>query len=551
MIRHANIHASAVALLAFALSAGLMAPPQARAAPAEPLNVVVILTDDQRWDTLWATNAIRRLAATGATFSNAFISNPVCGPARASFLSGGFRSENTGALSNSVTLGTPFNGNNTLGLPFWKAGYETLFVGKYLNGVSKRQVPPGWSRWNASSGAVNGYFRFDAYEGSSGNGWGTARPTAVRQYATYYQRDAILDFLDDVGSSPFFVFWAPWAPHDSADPAPGDELKFSNYLYRGRATFETDLSDKPAWLTNARNAGWRQPSDDEFRRNQLRSMLAVDRGVKALVDKVAAMGLSDRTLFVFTSDNGYLWGEHGIGGKANPYEESIRVPLAFFGADVPQLTNNSLVLADLDLGPTLVDLAGLGPARSDGLSLRPILQGTKDRLRDSVLIESWGNGAAGSFNTWALLRTSRWKYIKQATGEEELYDLGTDPFEQESLHSRSNFADIRNNLEAQLEARKGLAIGHVWSNRLPPGKTGSRYTVRLQAWGGSGSYKWSVASGSLPDGLSLSASTGVISGVPRVAGTWQAEIRLEDGTTGTHSRTRRQQTRVHTIVIQG
>jgi len=516
----------------------------------QPPNIVVILTDDQRWDSLPSMPAVADLASRGLRFSSAFVSLPLCGPSRAAIHSGGFRASNNGVTSNNQTLSpiAEFNDRDTLATNLQSAGYQTFFTGKYLNGYRAGYVPPGWTRWiGNNTGPGTDWNNFEVTIGNS-----NANPThgsiqAISQYVTDYHRDQINAFIDTAGSGPFFVFWAAFAPHHLATPAPEDETLFSDYLYRDRAWGETDLSDKPSWILGKYRFSASKRPDDEFHRQQLRSLQAVDRGVASIVEKVSALGLADRTVFFFLGDNGYHWGEHGLSGKGLAYEESLRVPLVAFGSGIVPGVENRLVFADLDLGPTITQLAGLPSRETDGQSLRPFLQGENPQWRSSMLFESWGPRGKGPYETWAALRTDRWKYIRPATGVEELYDLINDPYEEQSLHKSAEFDVVRRALSRQLEAEKSPALK---TYTVPIGKVGTAYSAALRGWGGSGVYRWFVERGALPTGLFMDSSTGLISGTPTTVGSWTVRIRVDDGTIGTHSGRPRGQRSVYRFQVK-
>lgn len=506
---------------------------------ADRVNVVVVLTDDQRWNSLWSMPDISELASHGTRFDRAFVSYPVCGPVRASIISGGFRASNTGIISNNLSIAPfrRFNDRDTIALDLQRAGYRTLFVGKYLHGYPevKGYVPPGWTGWVGNNEGVDEpWYNFTVTKGSSGEQPGKGSLIGpIPQHVTEFHRDEILSFLDEVGSESFFVLWAAFPPHHPATPALGDEGLYSEYVHRGRGYGEEDLSDKPLWVQNpSRNPDSKRP-DDEFHRDQLRSLKQLDSSVREIVEKVEAMGEAERTIFFIVSDNGYLWGEHGLSSKGVAYEEAIRVPLVAFGGGVSDRVVNALVLADLDLAPTVRELAGLPGSRSDGESLVPFLRGETPAFRQSVFFESWGNGSDGPFATWAALRTSRWKYIEQANGEHELYDLWSDPFELQSVHLDSQYQSILYDFKNQLNAEKSLAMRPIF--RPPAGFVGLPYSLQLEAWGGSGDYRWLIESGKLPTGLQLNVTSGLVEGIPTDVGQTEVEIRVEDGTIGTHS----------------
>ena len=507
--------------------------------PGDRYNFVVILTDDQRWDTLWAMPILQaRLAARGVTFTNAFVTTPLCCPSRGNILSGGFYAHNTGVLENPGDNGGAgkLTDNDTLGTTLQQAGYRTLFVGKYLNGYGalKPYVPPGWTLWIGNNEEPGkGYTNFTVTIGSS-------TPTSpglgeivgpIQQYVTDYHRDQVLAFLDTVGSDPFMVFLAPFAPHTLATPASGDENLFSDYLYRARAYGEADLSDKPDWVKNPYRARVVKQLDDEFNRNQLRSLQAVDRAIGSIVDKIEAQGKLDRTVFIFTSDNGYLWGEHGLTQKGQPYEESIRVPLVMVMPGIPAGINNNLVAADLDLGATLFGLAGISK-QTDGKSLLPLIKDPSIPWRTELLIETWGYHE-GAYGTWAALRTNDWKYIVQSTGEKELYDLRVDPFEQESKHNDPAAAAILADLSVRLDQQKGLTMTKF---KAPPGTVNKPYRFQPTAWGGQQPYSWTIYQGILPNGLQLNKATGEVKGIPKAVGTKKVKIKVADSSVATHSK---------------
>lgn len=504
-------------------------------------NFVVLLTDDQRWDTLWAMPIVQdKLVARGVTFTNAFITTPVCCPARASILAGGFYAHNTGVLTNGRPNGSveKFNDTETLATLLQNAGYKTALVGKYLNGYNliAPYIPPGWTmftglkRWQP--GQNRNWFNFDVAMGSSGVSATQGKNVVIGQYITDFLTEQALAFLDQHGNTPFFLYLSTNAPHAPATPAPGDEALFSDFLYRDRAYGEEDRSDKPAWVTNT--SPYNTEAEDDFHRNQLRSLQAVDRAVGAIVERIEAMGKFDETVFIFTSDNGLMWGEHGLRGKGKPYEESIRVPLVVVMPGVAPRMDAHSVAVNLDIGPTLFDLAGV-EKRTDGLSLLPILQDPDAGWREDFLIENYALGSNETF-VWAGLRITRegeeWKYIEYATGEKELYDLVADPFEESSRHADTAYRDTITELAGRLEAIRGLA---VTTFEAPMGVVGQAYTFQIRHWGGREPLTWEVIQGQLPVGLALKPSSGIISGVPTQPEEQYVLIRVTDSSTTTQT----------------
>jgi arylsulfatase A-like enzyme len=449
--------------------------------------------------------------------------------------SGGFLSQNTGVLENSGPNGGArlFNDKGNLGSVMQGAGYRTMFAGKWVNGYESRgsYVPPGWSRFVGRHSYANttSWFDFRYTQGSSG-AWSSSsgQIVAANRYTTYYERDQVLDFLGTVpAGQPFFVFWSPSAPHELAMPAPEDTDAFSNFYYNGRGTSETDLSDKPRWVRQNSDP----PDDPEFIRDQLRTMLSVDRSVAAIVDRIRAMGQLDNTVFIVTSDNGYMWNEHGLWRKNKAYEESMRVSLAVVVPGVAPRNEAKLVSPSLDIGPTIYDVAGVS-RKSDGRTLLPLLRNPGTAWRSDLFVEM-NNSTLNGNAIWAGVVTNRWKYVRYWTGEEELYDLQNDPYELQSRHADASLETLKANLSAKTDARLGLAIVPV--PRFPAAYLGRSFSYRMQPWGGEAPFEWEVASGRLPPGLSINRTTGVISGTPSMRGTYQFQVRVTDSAMATQA----------------
>ncbi len=499
-------------------------------------NFVVIITDDQREDTLWAMPIVTdKLADQGITFSNSYVSMPLCAPFRASLLAGGFYSHNTGILRNVSPNGgvQKFIDDETLATHLQGIGYKTALIGKYLNEYPEISpyIPPGWTKFVTVRPHYD-WFNSNYVLGSSGE-----VPTQgeeigpVSEYITDFLKEQALDFLNQHQDSPFFLYFTPIAPHGPATPAIDDENLFSNYLYRDRAYGEEDLSDKPRWVrkiaSDHGNIFNTKEEEDEFHRDQLRSLQAVDRAVGEIIEKVEEIGKLNQTIFFFTSDNGFMWGEHGLFYKGKPYEESIRVPFIVRMPGVQPRIDDHLVIVNLDIAATIFDLSALS-RETDGLSLMPLINETNSFWREEVLIQN--------FNTWAGLRIKEgqeeWKYVEYTTGEFELYDLLNDPYEEESKHDDPAYQDIIAEKSERLAKLKGLIATFY---NLPSGKVGEEYNFQLKAWGGEEPYVWSIIDGQLPEGLVLDNVTGMISGVPVLVEEQHVSINVEDPSVATHT----------------
>jgi arylsulfatase A-like enzyme len=511
-----------VLLLSPLLATGQMTTPAT-------LNYLVIMTDDQRWDTLWAMPILHdTLIRRGVRFTQAFVTTPLCCPSRASFLSGGFYPHHTGVLDNAMPLGSArkFVDTNTLPLHLQRRGYQTALIGKYLNGYwqsLRPTIPPGWSTFVTmgvgGTAAQKSWFAYRFVQGSSGDQPGTGTETAETQYLTDALRDKALAFLSGVGETPFFLYWAPFAPHIPATPAPGDETLLAGYRYRDRGYGDTQHGDKPAPVQTRIAASRFDPaSADAVHHKQLRSLQAVDRAIGAMVDLLKSTGKLGQTVIVFLSDNGYMWGEHGLTGKTVPYDEAIRVPLVLVVPGTPPRIEDALVTANLDVPATIAALAGL-PAQGDGLSLLPLLLHPQRRLKragqtfaEEVFLEGYGQ-APGA--TWVGLRTTRYKYIEHALPgggtAPELYDLDADTYELRNQAGRVEYAAIQTQMAARVQALRGLTIPDL---PLPPYTVGVAYSFQLTAQGGQAPYVWRLTTGQLPPGLTLDPS-GLLSGTPQ------------------------------------
>lgn len=415
-----------------------------------PPDVVLIVTDDQRWDTLWAMPVVRReLVARGASFPDAFVVNPMCCPSRASILTGDY-SHTTNVYRQAPPFGRAewFDDSSTIAARLDDAGYTTGLFGKYLDGYQHDAlsgvVPPGWDRWVA--------FVHSGYEDYSLTVDGRIRSFGSRpaEYSTAVLAEEAVDFVERAEGSLFLEF-APAAPHAPALPAPGDEIGFADLEPARPPSFdEANVGDKPGWV---RDLPLLDPAAeeaiDEFRRRQYRALASVDRAVGDLLEALDRTGRLENALIVFTSDNGIHHGEHRWTRKEAPYEESIRVPMVVrwdaAGWSVPA-TPDALAL-NIDLAPTIADAVGF-PFEAEGESLLPILS-ANDRGRDDFLIEHMEG--TNPVPTYCAVRTRDRKYVRYATGEEELYDLAADPFELENLADDPRWLGALDELRVRLD----------------------------------------------------------------------------------------------------
>jgi arylsulfatase A-like enzyme len=477
--RRVVVVALAVALLALAVGetvfvASTKQSAAAGAATSRP-NIVLILVDDMAKRDLTAMPTVRSLLADkGTTFANSFTPFSLCCPDRTSILTGQY-AHNHGVLGNG-THKFPLGGyrrfttdDNTMATWLDAAGYETAFVGKYLNYYdtphAPGRVPPGWDDWHATKGVHYNVARtFD-------NG---VRHVHRSVYVTDFVTSLSVRFLERQLPRPDpLLLWAGYiAPHtgDPRDPddcvrehgqrgiaSPTPARRYRD-LFEGRplgadpSINEPRVADKPAAIRRLPVISPRlMRCLAELHQQRLESLQSVDDGVARIVGAVAAAGELDNTVFVFTSDNGYLIGQHRVlQGKALPYEPSIRVPLVVRGPGFPAGVVRRQLTASIDLAPTFAELAGATVQRDvDGVSLLPLASDPAAGAGRDIVVEAGPTSRHGPM-MYTGIRTGRYVYVEYATGERELYDLTADPYELGNLADDPAVADLQQTLAEEL-----------------------------------------------------------------------------------------------------
>ncbi len=422
------------------------APPSSPQRGTDRPNIVLILTDDQRFDSLYAMPRVQQdLVAHGVRFTNAIVSNSLCCPSRATILTGGY-SHTTKVWTNVYTSWSPFGAwpafkaagdeQGTIALALDRAGYQTGLFGKYLNDFVGPPAPAGWDRFAAFSGDHKGgsYYHYSMFVK---DGEGTHTETFGSDPADYsttvVDRKAMSFLRSTPADQPFFLYVAPFAPHAKVVPAPRDQGTWSAHHQTLRPSFdEADISDKPAYIHEqpmvpAAAAQLKFELQDE-------ALQAVDRMVGDIVDELRDSGRLDDTMLIFMSDNGIENGEHRWIYKLTPYEESIRVPLVVRYDPLTSANTISApgLVSNADIAPTIADVVGIpfdGVGTVDGVSFVPILDGSARSVRSNVLLEHLDYPGKYHVPTYCGIRTANWTYVRYGDGVEELYHLTTDPYE--------------------------------------------------------------------------------------------------------------------------
>ena len=452
------------------LSGGLCRP--AAAAGARRPNIIFVITDDQRWDSLGVTGHsfartpnIDRLAREGALFTNFFATTPLCSPSRASFLTGQYAHAHK--VTNNDRVGLDVISHTLMTFPrrLREAGYETAFVGKWHMGLDDSRRP-GFDTWVSFKG--QGIY-LDPVVNVDGRG------RQLDGHMTDWLNRWALEFVRRPHRKPFLLYLSHKALHTPYLPAKRHESLYAGARYVPPPSAADDLSGKPVLRRAVEPVDWataegvapeppesrrgRGTDRDSVVRDQLRTLAAVDEGVGALVRALKRSGQLDNTVIVYTSDNGYLLGEHGqFDNKRFAYEESIRVPLVVrYPKAVAPGTRVEALALNVDVAPTLLELAGAEPLEKvHGRSLLPLLGGRPAAWRESFLAEYFLEKVAPRTPAWQAVRTARWKYIRytELEGMDELYDLAADPHEMRNLIDDLAAQPALGEMKAELERLK-------------------------------------------------------------------------------------------------
>jgi arylsulfatase A-like enzyme len=418
---------------------------------AKKPNIVFLFSDDQRFDTIAAlgnrdikTPHLDHLVKAGFTFTHAFIMGSqmpaVCVPSRAMMLPG----RTLFHVGAAIPAKTP-----TWPEMFAKAGYVTCGVGKWHN--DRASYARSFTRGGPImfGGMTNDQFHPPVYDFDS-TGKYSGKPKVAKKHSTELYADAAIDFLRSYkGEKPFALYVAFTAPHDPRK-APGQYAKMydpdrlplpKSFLPRH------PLDNGELKIRDEKLAPW--PRTPAVVRRHLADYYAMISHLDAEVGRILAVLKETKrdgdTIIVFASDNGLAVGKHGLMGKQNLYDHSVRVPLVLSGPGVPRGKQSAALVYLFDLFPTLTDLARLkAPATVEGKSLVPILAGKKKSVRDSVF--------AAYRDVQRMVRTERWKLIHYPKiARTQLFDVAADPEETSDLSGRKEQAKRLKEMTALLK----------------------------------------------------------------------------------------------------
>ncbi len=446
-------------------------------------NIVMIVVDDLRFDEIGVgghqyleTPHIDRLAAEGAMFNQAYHVTPLCSPNRASILTGQYVSRH-GILDNTSRS----HASHRLDLfpkELQKAGYRTAHIGKWHMG-NDPTPRPGYDYWVSFSGQGKTNDP-DLYEG------GRIHP--VKGYITDIFTDRAVEFIKSSDGKPFFVYIGHKAIHPEAVqlddgtvdlsvprefiPAERHKGRYEGKTIKRRPNYgfsDQERTTKPV-IKQAldirheleKDEEWAREIDPGIAENTIRRraemMLAVNEGVGRIIETLEGLGELNNTLIMFSSENGYFYGEHGLTVERRlPYEESVRNPLLMrYPKLIEAGTEVNSPVVTIDLAPTVLDLAGVEiPKHVQGNSLIPLLSGQADRVHDAILIEFYSHENPFLWTAkldYRIVRKGKYKLIRwiRFEDEAELYDLEADPYELDNLVLKTDMAPIVEDLDEDM-----------------------------------------------------------------------------------------------------
>ena len=434
--------------------------PSAFRRPAERPNILLVTMDDASVADLAYMPRLQRLVVRQGTSFDGVAPTPICVPARASILTGQY-AHNHGSRTIFGAHGGFRSFDDSATLPVWlrKAGYDTLFVGKYLNDYgyptgSTRYVPPGWTDWR---GSLDGY----TYDFSQAvlNVNGSIR--SFREYQTNAFAGQIDKMLRDPRRTrkPWFM-WANYvAPHhgapiESDDPlADGIErVPTPMPAKRDRNTFSSlPLPSTPDMFVVPRGAPADSPSRTRWRprlrdavregnQQRIESLQSVDRALAGHLRSLRRTGQLERTLVVVTSDNGFAVGQHNRYHKLWGYQDMLRIPIIMRGPTIPRGQVSETTVTNADLPVTFARLARARIGREvDGANVLAHVRGRTQGVR-VIPLEAWPV-TNGRKRLWSGIRVGSWTYMRYRKGGEELFDTRSDPYQLRNLAPRPAYAD--------------------------------------------------------------------------------------------------------------
>jgi len=457
---------SVIALLFLALPMSLLAQPSSQ---AKKPNVLFLFADDMRADTIAAhgnphikTPNIDGLVRRGFSFRGNYVfggnNGAVCVPSRAMLMSGKTWFQMDAPTLKGVRLMPEHLGEN---------GYVTFGTGKWHNGQ------PSWLRAfqhgkTVMFGGMSDHTKVPVRD-LGVDGKLTAQRTGEK-FSSEMFADSAIEFLQNHdGQKPFFAYVAFTSPHDPRQPPEAYREMYYRKLPPLPANFLPQLPFDNGMMRDLRDenlGAW--PRTEKMIRDQLAEYYGLithmDEQIGRILEALQKSGQADNTIIVFAADNGLALGSHGLLGKQNVFEHSMRTPLILAGPGIPKGKSTRAFTYLLDIFPTLCDTLGIAaPADLAGESLRPLWEGKKPRVRDSVFLPF--------LDIQRAVRDERWKLIAYPKiGHLQLFDLQTDPHEMRNVIARPENAKHIARLQTlmkQWQTRVGDTLTIPRENKQP------------------------------------------------------------------------------------
>ncbi|MEM9942122.1 MAG: sulfatase [Planctomycetota bacterium] len=461
---------------------------------SQPRNVIFILSDDHRYDAMSfmghpfaKTPHMDSMAKQGVHLKNAFVTTSLCSPSRASILTGLYTFRHR-VIDNQRPVP-----DGTIFCPQYlqQAGYQTGFIGKWHMGHANDDRRPGFDFWFSFKGQGNYYPPGPKYT-LNDNG----KRVPQEGYITPLLTKKAVQFLEQTNrEQPFFLYLSHKAVHSPFTPEPKykESLKDGPFeIPKSGSAFTDNQKNRPRWLLDQRNSwhGMDFPlhsgqSVESLYKRYCESLRSVDDSIGTVMNQLKKMGIHDDTLVIYMGDNGYMFGEHGLIDKRVAYETSSRVPMlmqcpALFSGN----TQVDQVVANIDIAPTIMQAMGLKkPAHMDGQSFLPLARGKSIPWRDYFLYVYYWEQNFPHTPTHFCLRGSQYKYITYygLWDTDELFDIQSDPGEQNNLIHNPVFATKKTEMQNQLYAMMD-ELGGMEIPMNPP--RGRQQNKRLRSRGG-------------------------------------------------------------------
>jgi len=428
-------------------------------------NFLILFTDDQRFDTLRAlgnrevrTPNMDRLVARGVSFTHASIMGgtigAVCMPSRAMLLTGQTLFQvHDHMMAASPPAGMPRESYPAFPELLRKAGYETFGTGKWHNG------PALYSRCfsqgaNVFFGGMSDHLQVPVHDFDPSGRYGKERQAVATTFSSELFSDSAISFLRGRDKEkPFLSYVSYTSPHDPrmapkrfADLYPPSKVSVPRNFLAQHPFDNGELRVRDEMLAPF-------PRTPEVIREHLAAYYAmiteVDFHIGRVLDELDRSGEADNTYVIFAADNGLAVGQHGLLGKQNLYDHSVRVPLVISGPGIPKGRSAPGLCYLLDACPTILEMAGIpAPPGIAGKSLGPVLRNQREKIRDE-LIFAYRHFQRG-------IRTDRWKLIEyNVAGKKttQLFDLRKDPLEKEDLAGQPSYGETAGRLRALLQQR--------------------------------------------------------------------------------------------------